>query len=173
MRPTHLGALPPCFRHAVRRATAEKRRRKAESAKARPRHRLHRGAPHGFRSQHCGSSAVAALSPFHFLRSFERTVHMTPHSFVRGRRLERIRAAVANGEDALEAARRYGFMHIRHFRSQYRRHYGLAPGQDLYDLPQQAERTGRPHVQSGIVEQRGGRAERDGERAGAGSDLTG
>jgi AraC family transcriptional regulator len=79
-------------------------------------------------------SAVASLSSFHFLRSFRRTFHMTPHSYVRARRLERIREALAAGTDAMEAARRYGFTHLRHFQSAYSRHHGLAPGTQLGEV---------------------------------------
>ena len=72
---------------------------------------------------------VASLSPFHFLRTFERTFHMTPHHYVRARRLEAVRAASAGGEALLEAARRYGFGHLRHFCSAYCRHHGLSPSE--------------------------------------------
>jgi len=102
--------------------------------------RLHRVI--AFVEEHLADSAlsvgvladIASMSPFHFLRSFKRTLHMTPHSFVRARRLERIRAALTTAADPMEVARRYGFMHVRHFRSAYRRHHGLAPGNELADV---------------------------------------
>ncbi len=62
---------------------------------------------------------VASLSPFHFLRSFQRTLYMTPYSFVRARRFDRIRVAIAHGDRPAEAARRFGFTHISHFRAEY------------------------------------------------------
>lgn len=77
---------------------------------------------------------VAALSPFHFLRTFKRTLHMTPHTFVRARRLDRVRVAIASGDDPVTAARRFGFTHVPHFRSEYSRHHGLAPGEELADV---------------------------------------
>jgi len=77
---------------------------------------------------------IASMSAFHFLRSFARTLHMTPHSFVRARRLERIRAALRTGIDPMEVARHYRFTHVRHFRTAYRRHHGLAPGDELSDV---------------------------------------
>jgi AraC family transcriptional regulator len=70
---------------------------------------------------------VASLSAFHFLRSFRRTLNMTPHAYVRARRLERARAALATGGTVPEVAERYGFRHVRHFRAAYARHHGLAP----------------------------------------------
>lgn len=72
---------------------------------------------------------VASLSLFHFLRSFQRTFQMTPHSYVNARRLEAVRVALASGETLTEASRRYGFKHLRHFRSAYWRHHGVAPSE--------------------------------------------
>lgn len=72
---------------------------------------------------------VASLSPFHFLRSFRRTFHMTPHSYVSARRLEGVRLALERGEALMEAARRYGFAHPRHFRAVYWRHHGVVPSE--------------------------------------------
>jgi len=77
---------------------------------------------------------VASMSPFHFLRSFQRTLHMTPHQYVRARRLERIKTALANGTDLQEEASNYGFRHIRHFQSAYCRHHGIAPGRELREV---------------------------------------
>jgi AraC family transcriptional regulator len=77
---------------------------------------------------------VASLSAFHFLRSFRRTFHMTPHSYVRARRLERIREALTTDNDPIDVARRYGFTHLRHFHSAFSRHHGMAPGKQLADV---------------------------------------
>ena len=74
---------------------------------------------------------VASLSAFHFLRSFRRTLNMTPYAYVRARRLEHARVALATGVAVAEVAGRYGFTHVRHFRAAYARHHGLAPGQDV------------------------------------------
>lgn len=73
---------------------------------------------------------VASLSPFHFLRSFKRTFHMTPHRYVTGRRLELVRMELANGSDAAELARTYGFKHARHFSRVYEQHHGVPPGRE-------------------------------------------
>jgi AraC-like DNA-binding protein len=77
---------------------------------------------------------VASLSAFHFLRSFRRTFHMTPHSYVRARRLERIKEALASRNDLRDVARGYGFTHLRHFHLAYSRHHGLAPAKQLADV---------------------------------------
>lgn len=79
-------------------------------------------------------SEVASLSPSHFLRSFQRTLHMTPHHYVRARRLEHVRAALASGGDPMGVAQRFGFTHVRHFRSAYSRHHGLAPGEEIANV---------------------------------------
>lgn len=77
---------------------------------------------------------VACLSAFHFLRSFRRTLNMTPHAYVRARRLERARAALATEAAVPEIAERYGFRHVRHFRNAYTQHHGLAPGEEVGQL---------------------------------------
>lgn len=70
---------------------------------------------------------IAALSPFHFLRSFRTATGMTPHAFVRGRRLERARQLIAIGMRPSVAGLRFGFTHERHFRTVFKRHHGFAP----------------------------------------------
>jgi AraC family transcriptional regulator len=82
---------------------------------------------------------VASLSAFHFLRSFRRTLNMTPHAYVLARRLERARAALAAGGAVPEIAGRFGFRHVRHFRDAYARHHGLAPGEDVGQFLKRAE----------------------------------
>jgi AraC-like DNA-binding protein len=59
---------------------------------------------------------------------------MTPHSYVRARKLERIREALASERDLIDVARHYGFTHFRHFRAAYSRHHGLAPGEQPADV---------------------------------------
>lgn len=82
-----------------------------------------------------GLARVACLSPFHFLRSFKRTLGMTPHQYVHARRLERIRTALEAGTHYAEVAARFGFTHARHFSWAYRLHHGLWPWDRLGDFP--------------------------------------
>ena len=70
-------------------------------------------------------AAVAALSPFHFIRSFKRTTGVTPHQFVQYRRMERARVQLQAGADIRAVARVAGLSHVRHFRAVYFRHLGL------------------------------------------------
>jgi AraC family transcriptional regulator len=69
---------------------------------------------------------IAALSPFHFLRSFKRSAGMTPHQYVRARRMEAIRHAIEGGSDPQSAARNLGFGHRRHFQRVYLQHHGVS-----------------------------------------------
>lgn len=78
---------------------------------------------------------AASLSPFHFLRSFQRTMHMTPHAFVRARRLQRASEDLACGDAVDLVAPRYGFNHARHFRAAYALHHGTAPPLMCGDSP--------------------------------------
>ncbi|WP_225770566.1 helix-turn-helix transcriptional regulator [Inquilinus sp. Marseille-Q2685] len=73
-------------------------------------------------------ASTAALSPYHFLRSFRRTTGMTPHQFVLGRRMERARVELEAGEEIAAVARRYGFAETWYFRAVYRRYHGFPPG---------------------------------------------
>jgi AraC family transcriptional regulator len=71
-------------------------------------------------------AGVATLSRFHFLRSFKRATGLTPHQFVRGRRLEQARLEIDAGGNIDTVARGLGFLHRHHFRAMYQRHHGLA-----------------------------------------------
>jgi AraC family transcriptional regulator len=73
---------------------------------------------------------VAALSPFHFLRAFRRSSGLTPHRYVRGRRLERARHLLASSASARTVARRVGYDSLSHFRAAYRAHFGATYDQD-------------------------------------------
>ncbi|WP_395674953.1 helix-turn-helix domain-containing protein [Inquilinus sp.] len=73
-------------------------------------------------------AATAALSPFHFLRSFRRATGLTPHQFVLARRMERARVELEAGAPVPVVARRHGFAETWYFRAVYRRHHGLPPG---------------------------------------------
>jgi len=74
-----------------------------------------------------GLAEVACLTRFHFLRSFKRTVGLTPHQFVLGRRLEQARSELNAGTSIDTVARRLGFSHRHHFCVMYQRHHGLMP----------------------------------------------
>jgi len=67
---------------------------------------------------------VAALSPFHFARSFRLSTGLTPHRYVRARRLERARDMIVSGALIRDVAARAGYKNLGHFREAYRAHFG-------------------------------------------------
>jgi AraC-like DNA-binding protein len=71
---------------------------------------------------------AAALTTSHFIRSFRRTTGFSPHQYVRARRLERARAALARGAHVTIAASEAGFNSVSQFRTAFRRQFGFAPG---------------------------------------------
>lgn len=73
-------------------------------------------------------AAVAALSPFHFARSFARATGHPPHRFVTAMRLERARDLIAHSALSVEAvAAAVGFSNTGHFRRLFRAHFGARP----------------------------------------------
>ncbi|MDQ2801436.1 MAG: AraC family transcriptional regulator [Pseudomonadota bacterium] len=67
---------------------------------------------------------VAALSPYHFLRSFKRAIGETPASFVRARRLERAEALLRAGRPIDSVASRLGFKRRDRFAAALRARFG-------------------------------------------------
>jgi AraC-like DNA-binding protein len=82
---------------------------------------------------HCDLSIAAladaaALSPYHFARSFRRATGLAPHRFVTALRMER--AAERLRQTLLpveEIAAELGFCNLSHFRRLFRLHYGCPP----------------------------------------------
>lgn len=69
-------------------------------------------------------AAVAALSPFHFVRAFRQSTGLTPHRYLGARRLEKARDLIVAGARIREAAARIGYDSLSHFRAAYRAHFG-------------------------------------------------
>jgi AraC-like DNA-binding protein len=86
---------------------------------------------------------AAALSPFHFARSFANTFGMPPHRFVTVSRLDRafhvLRSTQATVPQAAAAA---GFSNLHHFRQLFRRQYGVLPS----DIGRQARTQSIRHL---------------------------
>jgi AraC-like DNA-binding protein len=74
-------------------------------------------------------AAEAAMSPYHFLRSFTRVVGTTPHRYVLRARLERA-ARLLRQTDApvAEVALESGFGDLSSFHGSFRRWLGTSPG---------------------------------------------
>lgn len=73
---------------------------------------------------------VAAMSPFHFIRVFRRTLHMTPGQYVLARRMEHARDLLRTGNTKTlgDVASRVGYTNGHYFRRAFSRFFGHSPG---------------------------------------------
>lgn len=70
----------------------------------------------------------AGLSPYHFLRTFERLTGITPHQYVRRARLrDAASRLVANGDKVLDIALDCGFGDVSNFNRAFRSEFGVSP----------------------------------------------
>jgi AraC-like DNA-binding protein len=70
----------------------------------------------------------AGLSPYHFLRTFERLTGITPHQYVRRARLrEAAGQLIANGQKVLDIAYDCGFGDVSNFNRAFRTEFGVSP----------------------------------------------
>jgi AraC-like DNA-binding protein len=74
-------------------------------------------------------AACAALSPFHFARSFRRATGLPPHAYLIQLRLDRARHLLAAGHSPTEVALSVGFYDQSHLTRHFKRTYGITPGQ--------------------------------------------
>lgn len=75
-------------------------------------------------------AGVAGLSPFHFVRVFKQATGLTPHRYLLERRLERARELLLCRSRALaEVAIEAGFCDQSHLTLQFKRAYGVTPGE--------------------------------------------
>jgi len=73
-------------------------------------------------------AAMAGLSPFHFLRTFERLTGLTPHQYVRRVRLrEAALSLVENGRKVIDVAFASGFTDLSTFNRAFRAEFGVSP----------------------------------------------
>lgn len=68
------------------------------------------------------------LSPHHFCTAFRHTVGLSPHAFLRRRRLERARALLEGPLPLVEVALSCGFASQQHFTTAFSRAFGISPG---------------------------------------------
>jgi AraC family transcriptional regulator len=73
-------------------------------------------------------AAAANLSPYHFARSFKRTMGITPHQYALRRRIERAKEMLLETNLPIgDVARRAGFVSPSHFSQQFKRAVGVPP----------------------------------------------
>jgi len=74
-------------------------------------------------------AGTAAMSPYHFLRTFRVVVGMTPHQYVLHTRLHRAAVRLRRTDDSISAiAFDAGFNDLSTFNRRFRRMMGLTPG---------------------------------------------
>ncbi len=71
----------------------------------------------------------AGYSPWHFLRLFQKIMHMTPHAFQLLCRLRLLRAMLRKDTASAELAVSAGFVDQSHMHKLFKRHHGMTPGQ--------------------------------------------
>jgi AraC-like DNA-binding protein len=73
-------------------------------------------------------SRAAGLSPYHFLRTFERVTGLTPHQYLRRARLRHAAARlIAEPEKVLDVALDSGFGDVSNFNRAFRAEFGVSP----------------------------------------------
>lgn len=70
---------------------------------------------------------VAGLSPFHFLRQFQRQHHVSPHQMLMARRLVSAKQRLAAGMAPAEVAAATGLCDQSHLNKAFVRRYGVTP----------------------------------------------
>lgn len=86
-------------------------------------------------------SAVAGLTPSHFVRAFSQHYGMTPHAYLLDRRIRHAHTLLKQGQPLAEVALASGFADQAHFQRQFKRRVAATPGQYRTQLARQAERT--------------------------------
>jgi AraC-like DNA-binding protein len=73
-------------------------------------------------------SALAAMSKYHFLRTFKHSSGVTPHQYILGRRLRAAAAALRTSEEPVaQVALDQGFGDLSTFNHSFRRIMGVTP----------------------------------------------
>lgn len=73
-------------------------------------------------------AAVAGLSEFHFMRTFQKLTGLSVHQYLTQIRLVRAKRLLSLGLDAAQTANDVGFFDQSHFIKKFRIHFGITPG---------------------------------------------
>ena len=76
----------------------------------------------------CELAAIAGLSRYQVLRRFEKTFGLPPHAWLLGRRAERARVMIRQGQPLAVAAANCGFADQSHMTRVFGRQFGFTPG---------------------------------------------
>lgn len=76
-------------------------------------------------------SAIADLSPSHFLRCFRASLGITPHAYLIQRRIEASKSLLRQGDAISDVAAATGFTDQSHFTRHFKRITGVTPGRYL------------------------------------------
>jgi AraC-like DNA-binding protein len=74
------------------------------------------------------TAAEASLSPFHFLRLFNRALGVTPHQYLLRSRLRQAAGLLADGKSVTDTAYDVGFKDLSNFVRSFHRAAGVSPG---------------------------------------------
>lgn len=74
-----------------------------------------------------GLAQLLGLSPFHFLRQFQKQFHVTPQQMLMAIRLYRAKVLLAQGEPAAQVAGATGLTDQAHLNKAFVRRYGVTP----------------------------------------------
>jgi AraC-like DNA-binding protein len=73
-------------------------------------------------------AAVSGLSPYHFIRVFNRQVGLTPHAYLTQVRVENARQLLHRGQTPVQTALATGFFDQSHLTRHFKRIVGTTPG---------------------------------------------
>lgn len=73
-------------------------------------------------------ASIAGFSPYHFIRTFKKTVGMTPYAYASQLRVIRARNLLLKGESLSDTAMQSGFSDQAHMTRQFKKIFGVTPG---------------------------------------------
>jgi AraC-like DNA-binding protein len=89
-----------------------------------------------FMEAHCAAdvsigtlSAIACLSPFHFIRVFNKELGLPPHAYLKQARVRKAKELLSSGWSITAAALETGFVDQSHLNRNFKHIFGITPGQ--------------------------------------------
>lgn len=94
-------------------------------------------------------AVVAQLSPYHLLRTFQKTVGLTPHAYLNQIRIELAMQLLREGKTISEVAFDTGFSDQSHFTRNFKLMMGVTPGQFHARVSGRGKSVQAPRLQRG------------------------